>query len=378
MVFHITRSIDLFGLERSALKLVEDRAVGLAHDVGENAQPAPVRHADNDLIKAQGAPAFDDLLHRRDQRLAAIKAEALGAHVFDVQEFLEAFRLDHLVQDRLAPVLGELDFLAVSLDPFLQPTGLYRVGDVHVLQRKGAAVGAAHDVDDLAHRRHLQTQHVVDENRAVHVGVGKAVGLGIKLGVRGLIAHPQRVQIGHKMAPDPVGADDHQGANAVENGALDLIIGQFDLGLGGFGRDLLARFFRFFRRPFPRQRGGHLVTGNGRPILARPRGTLRLGGGGVGITERFEEVGPCRINRRGVAGVLGVKLLQIFRVVPLHEAGGMELVVGGLFGHCLVPRVRERDGTADGVSGVALANFRGRPFHDAARPGRGRTPSSGT
>jgi hypothetical protein len=76
------------------------------HHVGQNRQAAPVRHADHDFLHAQRAAALDDLLHRGDQAFAAVKAEALGAHVLDVQELLEALGLDHLVEDRLAPLRG--------------------------------------------------------------------------------------------------------------------------------------------------------------------------------------------------------------------------------------------------------------------------------
>ena len=58
-----------------------------------------MRHADADFLHAEIAAALDDLLERRDQRLAAVEAEALGAGIFDVEEFLEAFRLDQLVED---------------------------------------------------------------------------------------------------------------------------------------------------------------------------------------------------------------------------------------------------------------------------------------
>ncbi len=81
---------------------MKDRAVGFLHHIGEHRQTATVRHADDDIAHAQLAAAFDDLFHRRDQAFAAIKAKAFGAHVFDVQEFLETFGLDQLVQDRLA------------------------------------------------------------------------------------------------------------------------------------------------------------------------------------------------------------------------------------------------------------------------------------
>ena len=78
---------------------------------------------------------------------------------------------------------------------------------MHVLQRKGAAVGALHDLDDLPHRGGLQPQHIVDEDRAIHVGIGKAVGCGIQFRVRGLVAHPQRVEVGGQVATRTVGGD---------------------------------------------------------------------------------------------------------------------------------------------------------------------------
>jgi hypothetical protein len=67
------------------------------------------------------AAALDDLLERRDQRLAAIEAEALGAGELDVEELLEAFGLDQLVEDRLLALGGELDLLVRALDPLLHP-----------------------------------------------------------------------------------------------------------------------------------------------------------------------------------------------------------------------------------------------------------------
>ena len=41
------------------------------------------------------------------------------------------------------------------------------------------AVGAAQDLQDLAHGRRLEAQHLVDEDRPVEVGLGEAVGLGL-------------------------------------------------------------------------------------------------------------------------------------------------------------------------------------------------------
>ncbi len=45
-----------------------------------------MRHADDDLFDAELAAALDDLLERRDHRLATVEAEALGAGVLHVGE----------------------------------------------------------------------------------------------------------------------------------------------------------------------------------------------------------------------------------------------------------------------------------------------------
>ncbi len=63
-----------------------------------------MRHADDDLFDAELAAALDDLLQRRNHRLGAVDAEALGAGVFHLAELLERLRLDQLVEDG-APAL---------------------------------------------------------------------------------------------------------------------------------------------------------------------------------------------------------------------------------------------------------------------------------
>ena len=141
MVFHIARTIHIVRFKAAALEFVKDRAVGFLHDVSEHRQAAPVGHADDDVFDTQLAAALDDLLHCRDKAFAAIEAKAFGAHIFDVEKLLKALGLDQLAQDRLAAFLGELDFFAVAFDPLFQPAGLLGVGDMHVLQREGAAVG---------------------------------------------------------------------------------------------------------------------------------------------------------------------------------------------------------------------------------------------
>ena len=334
MVFDVAGALDLVGLEAAALELVEDRAVGLAHDVGEHREAAAMRHADDDLLEAELAAALDDLLHRRDQRLAAVEAEAFGAGVFDLEELLEALGLDELVENGAAAALGEDDLLAVALDALLQPGGLFGVGDVHVLEREGAAIGRAQDLHDLAHRAGLKAQHVVEEDRPVHVAGTEAVAFGREFGMRRVAGQAQRVEIGDQVAADAVGADDHQRAQAVEHGLLDLGVGERDALLGAFGADFFADGPGRIGPPLSVERRGQLVARGGRPVSARPgRAGGVAGDVGGGFAETLEEILPARVDAGRVLGVAGVQMLDVIGVLALEEGRRVELRVLGVFGH---------------------------------------------
>ncbi len=130
-----------------------------------------MRHADDDLAHAERAAALDDLLQRRDHRLAAVETEALGAGEFHVAEFLEAFGLDQLVEDGALALAGEGDLLVRPFDALLDPALLRAVGDVQKFDAERLAIGAAQDADDLAHGAEFEAEHLVEENRAVEIGV---------------------------------------------------------------------------------------------------------------------------------------------------------------------------------------------------------------
>src|SRR6476469_4000033 len=150
-------------------------------------------HAEDDLVQAELAAALDDLLERRDHRLAAIEAEPLGAGIFDIEEMLEALRLDQLVEDRPLAFGGEADALVGPLDALLDPGLLARIGNVHELDPQRRAVGALEDGDDLVEGGPLETEHIVDEDRPVHVLRTEAVEGRIELGMALRILEAQRV-----------------------------------------------------------------------------------------------------------------------------------------------------------------------------------------
>src|SRR5262249_59524011 len=149
--------------------------------LGEHVEAAAVRHAERDVLYAERTAALDDLLQRRDHRFAAVEPEPLGSRELQVAELLEAFRLDQLVEDRALALAGEADLLVEAFDAFLDPALLLRVGDVHELDPERLAIGALQDRHDLPQASEFQTEHVVEENRTVEVGIGKAVAAGIEL-----------------------------------------------------------------------------------------------------------------------------------------------------------------------------------------------------
>src|ERR1051325_3977710 len=194
MVFDVTGAVDLVGRRRAALEFVEQRTVRLAHHLRQHVEPSAMRHADADFLDAEIAAALDDLLQRRDQRFRAVQSEALGAGVFDVEEFLEAFRLDQLVEDRALALAGELDFLVAAFDARLDPGLLRGIGDVHELDAERLAVGAAQDGDDLAHRGELEAVCFVQVDAAVEISFSKAVRFLIEFALVRLLLNAEWVE----------------------------------------------------------------------------------------------------------------------------------------------------------------------------------------
>ena len=224
VVFHIARSIHILRLERAALEFVKDRPVGFGHYIGQHRQAAPVGHANDDVSHAKGAATFDDLLHRWNEAFAAIKPKAFGAHVFDMEEFFEAFRLHQFVENRLATLAGEADFFAVTFNALFEPGGFFGVRNMHILQGESATIGAANNFQNLAHGGELQPQNIIEKDRPVHIGLGETIAGWIQFGAGVIFAHAQRIQIRRQMAANTVGTDQHQGAQTVEHCAFELLL----------------------------------------------------------------------------------------------------------------------------------------------------------
>ena len=93
VIFDVARAADVGRVGRAAGELVEDRAVGLAHHVGEDVEPAAVGHADVDLVDAILAAIFDHRFERRDRAFAAVEPESFRADIFAREEFFPLLAL---------------------------------------------------------------------------------------------------------------------------------------------------------------------------------------------------------------------------------------------------------------------------------------------
>ena len=215
VVFDVARAADVGRVGRAAGEFVEDRAVGLAHDVGEDVEPAAVGHADGDLADAHLAAIFDHRLERRDRAFAAVEAEALGADIFLGEEFLPLLGLDHLGEDRLLALGGELDGVVGALDPLLDEAPLLQVVDVHIFEADVAAVGRLQHRDDLADASPARSRARRRVDRAVEVGVGEAV-IGRASGRPGSsrVVQAERIELGGEMPAHAIGADQHHRPDA--------------------------------------------------------------------------------------------------------------------------------------------------------------------
>ena len=146
----------------------------------QNIQTATMRHADNSFAKAKLVAAFENLFNRRNHRFGTIHAKAFGAGIFLMQIAFKFFGIDQTFINRLLTLDGEISTVADGFDTFLNPGFLRRILNVHEFDADGAAIGFAQHFDDFAQGCGFQTQHIIDEYRAIPVIFAKTIGFRIK------------------------------------------------------------------------------------------------------------------------------------------------------------------------------------------------------
>src|SRR4029077_7553369 len=322
VILHVARAFDVVGRSRAALELMEDRAMRLGHDLREHVEAPAMRHTEHDFLYAEIAAALDDLFECRDERLGPVEAEPLGAGELDVAEFLEAFRLDQLVEDRALALARERDLLVLALDALLDPGLLLRVRDVHELDAERLAVGALQDRDDLAHGGEFEPEHVIEEDLALEIGVAEAVGAGIELVVVHARLETERIELGVEMAADAVGTDQHQRVDRVARGLLYIDGGQFDACALRLRPDLLAELLLGVG-PLAVERGEKLVTLDRRRLF--PGGAARAPGDVRGLVlQAREETAARGIDRIRIGLVAGIEVLDVGGVTAVEKGRACE------------------------------------------------------
>jgi hypothetical protein len=301
VIFDVARAENVVG-NRAALELGEDRRVRLAHHVGQHVQATAVGHADDDLVDADLDGLADDRLERRHRALAAVQTEALGAGVLDVQEALEALRLDQLLE-QLALLLGARSPQVVrALHACLDPGLLVGVLDVHELDADPGAVGLAQDFQDAPERGLLQAEHVVEEELAIEVGLGKAVALGVEFRMMLAAREAERIQIGEQVAAHPIGADQHDHPQVIDDQSAGALAAEVDH-LGARGRQRFAPAF----------------------LAARLQRRLAAFEQGAGLGAELVEIRPpARVDGGRVLEIAGVEVLDEGAVAAVQEGGLLE------------------------------------------------------
>lgn len=284
-------------------------------------------------LRPSWPPRFRILLQRGDHRLAALKAEALGAGVFGLQELLEALGRGQALQDGALAVHREVGVVAAALDALLDPGLLFRVLDVHELDANRPAIGLVQDVEDLAQRRRFQPERVVQEDRTVEVVRAEAVGRRIQFRVRLALLQAQRVEMRVHVAADAEDADQHQGADAVQRGGAQLLRADAAIDLLGVGQHGAVA-------GAVHRRGGAVrsgAVGDGDDEALGDRVALGLGvfqiGHGPGraaqlvqdgariLVQILEEAVPAGIDGGRVGQVAGVELGDVTGIRAEEERG---------------------------------------------------------
>ncbi len=135
-----------------ALELGEDRFDRAAEVVGEDAEPAAVGHAEDDLVGAGPVGEGDDHVEHRHDHVEALDREDLGAEIRFLEEALELEDVDQPVQQALFLVRGHRLAVGAGLDHLAHPDPLLMGGDVLELVADRRAVGVAHPRQRLEQR----------------------------------------------------------------------------------------------------------------------------------------------------------------------------------------------------------------------------------
>ena len=185
VVLHVSGALRA-GRVDFALEFGEDLFEVLAHHVGQNVEPAAVRHPDDDLVDIVGGGALQHLFQDRDRGLAALQCKSLLAHEAGVQEVLEFFGSDKVAQNAQTRFTLQRPVVLARFHAVLQPSLLFRRLDIHVLAADFPAIGIPQGLQNLAQGGDRLVITLADrfarragEELAIEIPYGESVSLGV-------------------------------------------------------------------------------------------------------------------------------------------------------------------------------------------------------
>ena len=141
MVFHVAGAL-VFALLAGllAFELAEDGDVRPAQGVDQHVEPAPVRHAQDNVARALIGGHVDNPIEHRHQEVDAFDRESFLAQIRLVEEPLEGFDLNQPVEQRDPSVAVERLPMGTRFDLLAEPDSFLVVRNVFHLVRDGAAI----------------------------------------------------------------------------------------------------------------------------------------------------------------------------------------------------------------------------------------------
>ena len=185
----------------ASLELRDDRRVGLAEDVGEHVEPAPMRHPDDDLADLGVRRFFDRLVEHRDEEVVPLDGEARLAWIGAVEEALERLDLrEALEEGDVAPWVGR-EAVALGLDGVVEPAAGGRIGYLGELVAGSREVDLPEALERLEGARRLGGAGAADGpgGHRLEVGEGEPVRRRVERWVGRVIAG-ERIEPGRAVA----------------------------------------------------------------------------------------------------------------------------------------------------------------------------------
>ncbi len=198
------------GLDRPlALELAQDRLVRPPDDVREDVQPAAMRHAEHDLVRAVPRGKVDRLVEHRDHHVQTLDGELLLTEEGASQVALHPLHLAQAPEQPHSLVAGERTPVAARLDRLAEPDALLVIRDVLDLVRDRPGVGLTEVRQRVGQRLALHVQ-AEERGRDARLQLGRELreqALGLESWIAGRL-RTEWVEAGREMPVHPERLDE--------------------------------------------------------------------------------------------------------------------------------------------------------------------------